>query len=369
MASDIELTYSAEVERFLVEDTAAFTRALAELAAEVEDHKIPFSEAHLERLTAAAERSRQACRSLESRIGDDETLLRAAQAAYRDAIAPWFDRSWLMHRAKFKPKGYPGDHAILTAIYDRLPKSPGIGGYLDLYFLNTQLGRAVPARLRAAREFLIRELERRGGDVSVLNVACGPCREYAEDFQVPRGARPRIICIDSDQEALDFAGQSVARLGSKAPDLSCVRYNALRMSSAKRNVETFGRPDIIYSIGLFDYITDRHLVPILQGLRETLAEGGALYIAFKDADRYDKTVYQWMVDWFFLQRTEGECRALFDQAGYETGRMEMTRDETGIIINFISRPGSSAIYRIDSAQGDTESQAIPAASPAQLSGG
>ncbi|MDD4269788.1 MAG: class I SAM-dependent methyltransferase [Pirellulales bacterium] len=368
MASNVELACSAEVERFLAEETAAFTRELAMIAAEVDDHPTPFSQAHLERLTAAAENSRQACHDLELRIGEDQAALRAAQAAYRAAIAPWFDRSWLMHRAKFKPKGYPGDYAILTAIYDRLPKSPGIGGYLDLYFLNTQLGRAVPARLRAVREFLIRELGQRGGEVSVLNVACGPCREYTEDFEIPPAVRPRITCLDSDEEALEFARQNLARRNGATPDVSCARYNALRMSSAKRNIEAFGRPDVIYSIGLFDYITDRHLVPILKGLRETLAAGGVLYVAFKDADRYDKTVYQWMVDWFFLQRTERQCLALCEQAGFDTGRIDVCRDETGIILNFISRSAPAARYRIDAAQGAAEPRAVPAASPSQPPG-
>ena len=243
MASNVELACSAEVERFLAEETAAFTRELAMIAAEVDDHPTPFSQAHLERLTAAAENSRQACHDLELRIGEDQAALRAAQAAYRAAIAPWFDRSWLMHRAKFKPKGYPGDYAILTAIYDRLPKSPGIGGYLDLYFLNTQLGRAVPARLRAVREFLIRELGQRGGEVSVLNVACGPCREYGRmKFPAVRPASPAST-------ATRERWSSPARTSLTGREPMCPPGTTLP-SSAKRNIEAFGRPDVIYSIGL-----------------------------------------------------------------------------------------------------------------------
>ncbi len=260
--------------------------------------------------------------------------------------------------------GYPGDYAILTAIYDRLPKSPGIGGYLDLYFLNTQLGRAVPARLRAAREFLIQELERRGGEVSVLNVACGPCREYTEDFEIPRGVRPRITCIDSDQEALDFARRNLALLNGRMPDVSCVRYNALRMSSAKRNLEAFGRPDIIYSIGLFDYITDRHLVPILKGLRETLADGGVLYVAFKDADRYDKTVYQWMVDWFFLQRTEQQCLAsTSSRVRHRADRHAPRRDRDHHQLHQQARTGRDVPDRRSARR--RRAASVPATSPSQ----
>jgi hypothetical protein len=88
MASNVNLTCSAEVERFLAEETVAFTHELAEIAAEVDNHQTPFSQTHLERLTAAAEKSRQACRELELLIGDDQAVLRAAQAAYRSAIAP-----------------------------------------------------------------------------------------------------------------------------------------------------------------------------------------------------------------------------------------------------------------------------------------
>ncbi len=187
----------------------------------------------------------------------------AAQAAYRKAIAPWFDRSWLMHRAKVKPKGYPGD-AILTAIYDRLPKSPGIGGYL-ISTSSTPSWKAVPARLRAVREFSSTSLDRRDGDVVGAERRLRTVPRVYGGLRNPRGARPRVTCIDSDQERWISELAKRCAPERKMPDVSCVKYNALRMSSAKRNVEVFGRPDIIYSIGLFDYITDRHLVPILKG--------------------------------------------------------------------------------------------------------
>ena len=63
-----------------------------------------------------------------------------------------------------------------------------------------------------------------------------------------------------------------------------------------------GRSDIIYSVGLCDYIPDKYLIPLLQGWRESLHEGGVVYVAFKDAKLYTTPEYQWLVDWFFLQR-------------------------------------------------------------------
>jgi hypothetical protein len=88
-------------------------------------------------------------------------------------------------------------------------------------------------------------------------------------------------------------------------------------------------------------------VGLLEGWRQTLADGGVLYVSFKDARLYDKTPYQWHLDWHFLQRTEEGCLRLFDRAGFKTGSLETMRDETGIIMSFVYRRLSSTTVRID----------------------
>jgi hypothetical protein len=249
-----------------------------------------------------------------------------------------------------KPRGYPGDYELLTAIYNRQPKSKGFGGYLDRYFLNTTLGRAVPARMRAVRQFLLNELEYRKDAVSILNVASGPCREYTEQFFPTLGQRIRLTCLDNDQLALDFVTDNVVPHIADRIQVETVRFNALRMTSSRHNRERFGRPDIIYSVGLCDYIPDQYLIPMLRTWRESVKDGGVVYVAFKDCLLYDKTEYQWLTDWYFYQRTENDCRRLFFEAGYDVSAMEITRDETNVIINFAHRSSVPAVTRIDGAE-------------------
>ena len=133
-------------------------------------------------------------------------------------------------------------------------------------------------------------------------------------------------------------------------DLSCVCYNALKMTSPENNRRQFGSPDIIYSVGLCDYLPDRYLIRILDGWRQTAGEDGIVYVAFKDALRYHGAEYQWHVDWHFYARTEEDCRNLFAKAGYDVDRMEVHRDETGIIMNFIARTEALRGVRIDRPQ-------------------
>jgi SAM-dependent methyltransferase len=288
---------------------------------------------------------------MEARLEGEPEALEEAKRRFRSEICGWFDKSWFMHRARVKPRGYPGDYLTLVAIYDNVPKSRGFGGYLDLYFLNTALARGVRARMQGALQFLQAEMAHRQGGISVLNVACGPFREYTTGIRVPRHCQMQVVCVDYDQEALDYVADVVA--GNPRPDdpqVTCVRYNALRMCSARKNIEIFGRPDIIYSVGLFDYLPDKNLIPMLAGLRETVNENGVVYAAFKDCLLYDKTEYQWHVDWYFYQRTEEECRNLFVKAGYDMDVLETTRDSTGVIINFLGRTKPTRINRVDKSE-------------------
>ena len=344
----------AEIETFFAQSVSTFIRELGELDARIDPSAEAGEDEHLHQLTDAIHRCLRACGRLEALVGNDRELIKGAQARFQERISPWFDRSWLMHRAKTKPRGYPGDYRLLTAMYDALPKSPGLGGYIDLYLLNSTLGRAVRGRLNAARTFLAEEAARRRGVVRVLNVACGPCREYVHGLEHPGHCSIHVTCIDADQHALEYVQRHVATNAAGIADVECVRYNALRMSSAKANVRKFGRPDLIYSIGLCDYVPDKYMVSLLRGWHDSLDQDGVLYVAFKDATKYDKNECQWLADWYFFQRTEEDCRELYRQAGLDADGLEMTREETGVIMNFISRVKRPAVVRVDAPEAAAE---------------
>ncbi|MGE4003552.1 MAG: hypothetical protein AB7I48_25470 [Planctomycetaceae bacterium] len=327
---------NAEIERFFDQDVAALVDQLRQLEQEIAPDAEAQAGEFLDRLTGSIRRALEACARLEATIGDDQELLKAVQTRFRDAIGPWFNQSWFMERALSKPRGYPGDYVLLSAIYDNVPKSRGLGGLLDLYFLDQTLAHGVRTRLAGVRRFLTAEVLRRQAPLSILNVACGPAREYADGF-VCDGHPVHLTCIDMDEQALEYVQERVAGQPRVEVDFECVCYNALRMASSKSTVAKFGRSDVIYSVGLCDYIPDDFMIRILRGWRESLDEGGVVYVAFKDRRLYNKAVYQWLVDWNFYQRTEEDCRRLYEKAGYDLNTLEVQRDGDGVIMNFIVR--------------------------------
>lgn len=335
---------------FFSKDVARFTSLLAELEREIPSDAQPQrnDEFH-RRVLAAFEESQAACRRFEETHRDNPDLIAEVQSGFRQETDRWFSQSWIAHRARTKPSGFAGDYEMLVKLYEEATPARGIGGYLDLCIMDLPLACAVRGRMKLVRGFLLEEINNRTGDIRVLDIACGPCREFL-DWPEFEGRNIEVVAMDNDPVALEYIE---AKVGSQLPAstvLRPVRYNALRARNAEATKKNFGAFDIIYSVGLADYLTDDHLVGIFSGLGETLNEGGALVIAFKDTEQYDKTPYQWHLDWFFYQRTVEDVLQVYRRSGFDTEKMTLTRDETGIITNFVSRRAPDTIRRIDSAE-------------------
>ena len=327
-----------------------FKQRLAQLESEIDPTAIPEpGNSFHQRMQEALDDSMAACRAFEEAHADSPDVIAEVQQAFRDATEPWLKHSWFANRAWTKPSGFSGDYLMLLKLYERSTPARGLGAYIDLCLSDLQLSNAVRARMTLARDFLVKEIESREGDVRILDMACGPCREF-ENWPEFKGRRIEVIAMDNDPAALEYVGSTVAPQLPPSTTLQPVRYNALRTRNAEATKKNFGSFDIIYSVGLCDYLTDEHLIGIFSGLGETLNEGGKLVIAFKDMEQYDKTPYQWHLDWFFYQRTVDDVLDVYEQSGFVTEKMVLTRDTTGIITNFESRRAPDTIRRIDPAQ-------------------
>jgi cyclopropane fatty-acyl-phospholipid synthase-like methyltransferase len=102
------------------------------------------------------------------------------------------------------------------------------------------------------------------------------------------------------------------------------------------NKSEFGKQDIIYSIGLFDYLPTDFLIKMFGALYNLLNPDGKLIAAFKDAARYKHHGYHWIADWDgFLQRKEKDLRGIFSDAKIPYSAISEMREDTGIIVFYL----------------------------------
>ena len=273
----------------------------------------------------------EACAQFERQVQDPEAI-KAAQAYFREKTNPILSKSYFINRCRTWPRGQQGDFETLELAYKNTPFSEGIGYYLDKYLISTDLGIGVRERIEKLRDLLKGELKSRSAP-KVLDVACGSCREVFELTPEIKSSKARYTCVDIDPEALNFARDRFSHAGLLSDQVELLTYNALRMFDYETAITEFGKQDIIYSVGYFDYLPDDFLEKMLKTLYMMLKPGGKLITSFKDANRYRPQIYHWLVDWDgFLQRTEVDFDRLFRRAEVPDNALSMTRLESGNII-------------------------------------
>ncbi len=274
------------------------------------------------------------CRDVEETIGHRKNLLKNLKSYFKEATEEIFSKGTLVKHARIWPRGYPGDYRMLEYIYLNTPLSTGLGRLLDMGFLRTTLATAVRERLKTLVR-LLRECLKNRVSPSLLNIGCGSCRELVELLPEIKQSKARIVCTDFDEEALDFSAKRMSYT-EIAEQVHFRKYNALRMIDKRRNLREFGLQDIIYSTGLFDYLTDDILVKLFSSLYDLLKPNGKLIVSFKDANRYTTEVYHWIANWdAFFQRTTYDIEKILEEATMPNALIESLREPSGVIIFYV----------------------------------
>ena len=274
------------------------------------------------------------CEQFEREHDGDLDVVKNAQAEFRKKTDFLFRKSYFMNRARTWPQGYPGDYQTLEGFYNNRTLSEGLGYYLDRHFLSTTLAVAVRERKKKQAEILVQELKQRKAP-HILDIACGSCRELFELASSLKVADAMVTCVDFDGDALDFSAARMAHAGLSGDQMQFRKYNALKMINHERNVREFGMQDVIYSVGLFDYLDGEVLTRLLSALYHLLQPGGTLIAPFKDARRYRSQEYHWFVVWEgFFQRTVEDMWRLFEKAGIPLVSVSVSRDRSGVIVFF-----------------------------------
>lgn len=242
---------------------------------------------------------------------DDALVVSSIKKQFRKSFAQYVRQSVLVTHGFKKPRGYPGDASIIETVYENKPKSNGIGLLLDLYLLQDKYIQAIRDRKDYTKKFLKKYIASLGVTpqrVKILNVACGSCREIRELIKENKIISPEIsfTCLDQDAVTVDFAKTQLMNVPSNFKfHFFCENVVNLYSTVGFHNV-LIKNQDLIYSIGLADYLPNSVLMPLLRYCFGKLHVGGTLFIAHKNVHQYPEPVSDWFCDWKFIVRTQLE---------------------------------------------------------------
>ena len=250
---------------------------------------------------------------------------------FRERVSEIYTGSKVLQRALDKPNGYPGDFLMMEFIYNEKPISSGIGKYLDLYLLRNPYAVAVRNRKNLMKEYLCELISRDPSQrqLKVLNLGCGSCREWREDplWEIAKKREIGLICLDQDAEALKFSQTKLAENG-RTLTLSLVNRSLLSYSRNSKDDFSSIQFDLIYSIGVADYLPDSLLKEVVRESFRLLGKGGRLVMAHKDRLGYNPLSPDWFCDWVFTPRSEKELLGLFREVAPPGVRFRSFREPT-----------------------------------------
>jgi extracellular factor (EF) 3-hydroxypalmitic acid methyl ester biosynthesis protein len=265
------------------------------------------------------------------------THLRAG-APHADALGsyvhgeayPYLGLSTLIDRSYTKPRGYAGDYLTLQMVYDDEPDGVRrLGPYIDRWFLGIPASCAVKNRRGLLRELIV-ETARAVDDRAILvtSLACGPAREIFDIFDEPDHPDIHATGLDIDDQALAYA-RGVAAGAGVTGRMSFIQANAVKLALG-RDTLTLPAQDLVYSIGLIDYLADHLVVKLLDWIYRSLRPGGLAVVGNFDVGNPDRAFMDHLLDWKLIHRSPQNLLDLFAQSEFGPAPVQIRREGTGI---------------------------------------
>jgi SAM-dependent methyltransferase len=154
---------------------------------------------------------------------------------------------------------------------------------------------------RARRDLLAEEIDataRMGDRPRILSVACGHLREAQRSGALAAGRVGALYALDQD-----LASLAVVRAEQAARGVTAV-HGTVR--DLLRGSLCFAGLDLVYSAGLYDYLSDDVAAELTRVLFASLAPGGRLLVANFARGLAEQAYMEAFMDWHLIYRDEAE---------------------------------------------------------------
>lgn len=210
-------------------------------------------------------------------------------------------------RAFEKPRGYAGDAVMMDYVYAGVAPdaTSELGRRVFTGTTRGSMGLSVLFR-RHLLTAHINEVASSCSDFRILSVASGHCREIEDSLLANTAVNVagRLVAFDQDPESCetvrrDYAGYPV--------DVICASVRKLLANGGA----SLGKFDLIYSAGLFDYLTDAEAEKLVEALLAMLKPGGKFLVGNFAPSCRGRGYMELFLDWKLIYRDSDQLRKLF----------------------------------------------------------
>lgn len=245
-------------------------------------------------------------------------------------------------RAFEKPLGYAGDYRLMELIQN--PALEGESLYARfLHYASQRLTLAEAVRQRGALAMeKVRAALKAQRPVRIASLACGPAIELQRVFaDAPERTHPvELLLLDQDEEALRSSQSALLEVINRRRDAALITVSCLRVAVRQIVLPKPGQEqdkmrsvlrdlDLVYSMGLYDYLQRPVAKRITSSLWRMLRPGGRLLIGNLRRVPDSSWMLEYTAEWNLIYREAAEMRDLAAGLRPTPARVRILRDLTG----------------------------------------
>jgi hypothetical protein len=249
-------------------------------------------------------------------------------------LTPELRRGAIWDRSYAKPLGYPGDFEIMNQVYDW--ERIGENAYdMLMHRIGLEVAECIATRMEVVRSHIADVVRERGHDrpARIMSLGSGPAREIEGYLgsHIISGNRAEFTLIDQEEVALRYAHEKTYPYVLNSDGR--IRVQGLNVSFTDilrggEGLTALPPQDLVYSVGLLDYLTDHRAKALVKRLFDLLAPGGLLVIGnMNECSLSNYWPMEYITDWSLMYRNDADMLAW--TAGLNAARAWTETERTG----------------------------------------
>ncbi|EGG93845.1 regulatory protein [gamma proteobacterium IMCC1989] len=262
----------------------------------------------------------------------------------KEAIGKWIHQEFIAFcllgswpsRSFSKPQNIAGDHHTIKQIYGGgIQDDRNTGHVVNLCFFNEPACKAVANRKQYMKNYILEKIEHLQQEkYHVTSIASGPAEEIFDVFdsmEKDAYSTLKVTGIDMDKRACASVDDRIQEKKLNAY-FSTQAHNVLSLGKYTYLNNT---QDLVYSMGLVDYFSDKLVIKILNNIYQMLKPHGEVIIGNFHTNCDSRLFLDYLLDWKLIYRTEQDMCRLFSLSKFGNSPVNIDFEEQGV--NMLAR--------------------------------
>lgn len=273
----------------------------------------------------------------------DRKLRKAYISFFRKEVGDYYTQNPFIGRALRKPRGYAGDYEMMNQIYRN-----GYEGNSFFEMLMHRYGIRESSSLSVMyrKGYFVDKMKaasKNNPEFTVASIASGPAQEviqFLDEVDPKESENYNIVLVDQDVEALLNSKRNIyEKIISR--DLKCQTYffpitikHIIEGTEEAQVLREF-EFDMIYTAGLYDYVSQSAAQILTQQLSMMMKSEGLLIIGNFHPNNPTKTISELVSDWRLIHRTEEDMIQLLNFVSHKSYNLHKDDQEIDLFLEVI----------------------------------